>query len=262
MDVAVITGAGSGIGLGTALRFRDLGYAVLGVGRDKGKLDDLERQFEDKDRIATLSLDVTAAGAPALVVDHAMRRWGQLNYLINNAGVGRPTPVDETDDERLDLFLNLMLRAPFRLIRAALPFMKAGASIVNVTSTHGLVGGFRAGPYAAAKGGLHALTLHLAAQYGPLGIRSNCVAPGVTPTPMTEGRYEDTTFQRMNKHMTPYPRYGTVDDVVNLIAFLCAPQSGFVNGQIIAVDGGWSSTKYLSDFARDAEWIAKSKIVQ
>lgn len=257
MDVAVITGAGSGIGLDTALRFRDMGYAVLGVGRDKEKLDALEKQFDNKDQIAILSADVMADETPDRVVDLAVSRWGEIKYLINNAGVGRPTPVDETDDAQLDLFLNLMLRAPFRQIRQALPHMKPGSSIVNITSTFAIIGGLRGGPYSAAKGGLHALTLHMAAQYGPRGIRTNCVAPGVTPTPMTEGRYENEVFWKMNKEMTPYPRYGTVEDIVNMIAFLCTPQSEFVNGQLIAVDGGWSCTKYLSDFGRESEWVAR-----
>lgn len=257
MDVAVITGAGSGIGLETALRFRDMGYAVLGVGRDKAKLDELEKQFPNKDQIAILSADVMADETPDRVVDLAVSRWGEIKYLINNAGVGRPTPVDETDDAQLDLFLNLMLRAPFRQIRQALPHMKPGSSIVNITSTFAIIGGLRGGPYSAAKGGLHALTLHMAAQYGPRGIRANCVAPGVTPTPMTEGRYENEVFWKMNKEMTPYPRYGTVEDIVNMIAFLCTPASEFVNGQLIAVDGGWSSTKYLSDFGRESEWVAR-----
>ena len=76
-------------------------------------------------------------------------------------------------------------------------------------------------------------------------------------TPMTEGRYENEVFWKMNREMTPYPRYGTVEDIVNMIAFLCTPQSEFVNGQLIAVDGGWSCTKYLSDFGRESEWVAR-----
>jgi NAD(P)-dependent dehydrogenase (short-subunit alcohol dehydrogenase family) len=196
-----------------------------------------------------------ADDAPKQIVEAALKLGGEVTYLVNNAGVGRPTPIDETDDERLDLFLNLMLRAPFRLIRESLPHMKSGSGIVNVSSTFAIIGGLRGGPYSAAKGGIHGLSLHMAAQYGPLGIRTNCVAPGVTPTPMTEGRYEDAVFQKMNNHMTPYPRLATVDDVVNTIVFLCTPQAEFLNGQIIAVDGGWSCTKYLSDFGRTSKWV-------
>lgn len=257
MQVAVITGAGSGIGLSLALKFRDMGYAVLGTGRDAGKLAELEKQFDNKDQIATIANDVTSDEGPDQIVDLAVKRWGEITYLINNAGVGRPTPVDESDDAQLDLFLNLMLRAPFRLIRQSLPHMKPGSAIINVTSTFAIIGGLRGGPYSAAKGGMHALSTHMAAQYGPLGIRTNCVAPGVTPTPMTEGRYENEVFIKMNNHMTPYPRLATVDDIVNTIAFLCTPAAEFINGQVIAVDGGWSCTKYLSDFGRESEWVAR-----
>ena len=83
------------------------------------------------------------------------------------------------------------------------------------------------------------------------------VAPGVTVTPMTEGRLQDERFRRMNVEMTPHTRLGTVEDVASTIAFLCSPGGSFINGQTIVVDGGWSSTKYLSDFALTSEWKAR-----
>jgi NAD(P)-dependent dehydrogenase (short-subunit alcohol dehydrogenase family) len=83
------------------------------------------------------------------------------------------------------------------------------------------------------------------------------VAPGVTVTPMTEGRLEDPRFRRVNVEMTPHQRLGTVEDVASTIAFLCSPGGGFINGQTIVVDGGWSSTKYLSDFALTSDWVAR-----
>lgn len=255
MKVAVITGGGSGIGLATAVKLSKMGMAVVGIGRDPAKLADLEQAIADKARVATLAIDVMADDAPCKIVEAAVSRWGKIDFLINNAGVGRPTPVHETDDEKLDYFLDLMLRAPFRLIRETLPHMPQGSGIVNVTSTFALVGGLRGGPYSAAKAGLTGLTLHVACQYGAQGIRANCVAPGVTPTPMTEGRFDDEAFQRMNNHMTPHFRMGTTDDVASTIAFLCTPGASFINGQTIAVDGGWTSTKYLSEFGRTAKWI-------
>jgi NAD(P)-dependent dehydrogenase (short-subunit alcohol dehydrogenase family) len=136
--------------------------------------------------------------------------------------------------------------------------MRDGSGIVNVTSTFAVVGGLRGGAYSAAKGGLTSLTQHIACQYGPQGIRCNAVAPGVTVTPMVEQRLEDERFRKINTEMTPYPRLGRIEDIASTIAFLCSPGASFINGQTIVVDGGWSSTKYLSDFALSAEWVARS----
>jgi NAD(P)-dependent dehydrogenase (short-subunit alcohol dehydrogenase family) len=255
MKTAIITGAGSGIGLATAVRLSEMGIAVLGVGRDSAKLADLTAAIGDRGPVATLAIDITADEAPKRIVEAAVAHWGHVDFLINNAGAGRPKPVDETSDEELDASLGLMLRAPFRLIRETLPHMPQGAAVINVTSTFALVGGLRGGAYSAAKAGLTGLTQHIACHYGAHGVRANCVAPGVTPTPMTEGRYEDAIFQKLNDHMTPHYRLATVDDVAGTIAFLCSPAGEFINGQTIAVDGGWSSTKYLSDFARSSTWV-------
>lgn len=257
MQVAIITGASSGIGFGTAVKMADMGMAILGVGRDESKLAHLAETIKDTDRIATLAVDVTEEQAPKRIVDLAMSRWGRIDFLINNAGIGRPKPLHETDDEMLDFFINLMLRAPFRLSRDVLPHMKPGSAIINVSSTFAVVGGMRGGAYSAAKAGLTGMTSHIACQYGSSGIRCNAVAPGVIPTPMTEGRMQDEKFRRINIEMTPFNRMGTIDDIASTIAFLCSPGGSFINGQVIVVDGGWSSSKYLSDFALTSAWTAR-----
>lgn len=255
MEVAIITGAGSGIGLATAKQLYDMGMAVVGVGRDAGKLAALEREISDPARIATLSVDITAEEAPQAIVALALERFGRIDFLVNNAGIGSPKPLHETDDETLDRFLDIMLRAPFRLARDVIVHMQPGSAIVNVTSTYAVVGGRRGGAYSAAKGGLTALTLHIACDYGAQGIRANCVAPGVTLTDMVKERLNDKGFRRMNVEMTPSPRLGRVEDVASTIAFLCSPGAAYINGQTIVVDGGWSSTKYLSSAALNADWV-------
>jgi NAD(P)-dependent dehydrogenase (short-subunit alcohol dehydrogenase family) len=254
VQVAIITGAGSGIGLATARLLADMGMAIVGVGRDPGKLRTLEEAIGDPARVATLSVDVMDDDAPQRIVALALERFGQIDFLVNNAGVGKPKPLHETDDETLDYFLNLMLRAPFRLARECIGHMKAGSGVVNVTSTFAVIGGLRGGAYSAAKSGLAGLTLHMAAQYGPQGIRSNAVAPGVTLTDMVKDRLEDETFRRVNVETTPFPRLGTVEDIAGTIAFLCSPAGAFINGQQIVVDGGWTSTKYLSPRALTSVW--------
>lgn len=252
MQVAIITGAGSGIGLATARQLFERGMAIVGVGRDEAKLNALARALGDADRLATLPMDIARDEAPETIVNTALERFGRIDFLVNNAGLGSPKPLHETDDDTLDQFLGVMLRAPFRLARDAIVHMQPGSGIVNVTSTFAVVGGRRGGAYSAAKGGLTALTLHMACEYGAQGIRTNCVAPGVTLTDMVAHRLDDTAFRRMNVDMTPAPRLGTVDDVASTIAFLCSPGAEHINGQTIVVDGGWSCTKYLSPEALNA----------
>jgi NAD(P)-dependent dehydrogenase (short-subunit alcohol dehydrogenase family) len=256
MQVAIVTGASSGIGFGCAVKLAELGMAVLATGRDEDKLAEVGKAIGDPERVATLAIDLTADDAPKRIVELAVARWGHIDFLVNNAGVGRPKPLHETDDQSLDYFLGLMLRAPFRLARDVLPHMKPGSAIINITSTYAVVGGLRGGAYSAAKAGLSGLTSHIACQYGAAGIRCNAVAPGVIRTPMTEARLEDEKFRRMNQEMTPHDRMGKVDDIASTVAFLCSPGGSFINGQTIVVDGGWSSTKYLSDFALTSTWTA------
>ena len=252
---AIITGAGSGIGLSTAKMLHDAGFAIVGVGRSADKLADLAGVLGASERVETLAVDITADDGPSRIVESALGRFGRIDALVNNAGLGSPTPLHETDDEKLDQFLDVMLRAPFRICREAIGHMGEGGSVVNVTSTYAMIGGRRGGPYSAAKGGLRSLTEHMAVEYGPRGIRSNCVAPGVTMTDMVRHRFDDEAFQRVNVETTPYPRLAEPEDVANVIAFLCSPGSEMINGQSIVVDGGWTKTKYLSARALCSTWV-------
>jgi NAD(P)-dependent dehydrogenase (short-subunit alcohol dehydrogenase family) len=235
----------------------EAGMCVLGVGRDEGKLAQLVAASSDATRLLTVAVDVTDDAAPQRIVKAALERWGRIDFLINNAGIGSPKPLHETDDATLDQFLDVMLRAPFRLARDVIGHMQPGSAIINVTSTYAVVGGLRGGAYSAAKGGMTALTLHIAAHYGASGIRCNAVAPGVIPTPMTQHRLEDERFRKMNIEMTPSQRMGTVDDIASTVTFLCSDGASFINGQTIVVDGGWSTTKYLSDHALSTEWVKR-----
>jgi NAD(P)-dependent dehydrogenase (short-subunit alcohol dehydrogenase family) len=255
MRVAIITGAGSGIGLATAQILSGNGFAIVGVGRSKDKLAALEAAIGDPDRVLAISADVTDPGAANSIMRQTLDRFGRIDALVNNAGVGSPKPLDETDDETLDSFLDIMLVAPFRLCREVIPHLGEGASVVNVTSTFAHVGGRRGGAYSAAKGGLKSLTEHMACEYGPRGIRSNCVAPGVTMTDMVAHRFSDEAFKRNNVETTPYPRLAQPEDIASVIAFLCLEGSEMVNGQSIVVDGGWTKTKYLSPRVTRTTWV-------
>src|ERR1700749_4262825 len=117
MQVAIVTGATGGIGFGCATRVAETGMAVLGTGRNEERLDELAATIVDPDRVATVAVDLADDDGPGRVVQAAVEKWGRIDFLINNAGVGNPTPLHGTDDETLDYFLNVMLRAAFRLAR-------------------------------------------------------------------------------------------------------------------------------------------------
>jgi len=127
MEVAIITGAGSGIGLATAKQLHGMGMAIVGIGRDPAKLAALEQEIGDPERVATLAVDIAADEAPQAIVNLALQRFGRITFLVNNAGLGSPKPLHETDDATLDHFLGVMLRAPFRLARDVIVHMKTGS---------------------------------------------------------------------------------------------------------------------------------------
>ncbi len=250
--VALITGASGDLGRAIAVHLARRGCNIIGSGRSTEGLARLTSAIEGV-RVATIQQDVTTQEAPFDAIDLARREFGRLDFLINNAGIGKPKAVHETTDEELDEFLNVHLRATFRYCREALGLLGPESAIVNIASTFAVIGGMRGGAYSAAKGGVVGLTRHLAAQYGARGVRSNVVAPGVFHSAMTEYAWKMERFKRMNFEMTPAPRAGTVDDVAGTVAFLCSTEGSFINGQVIAVDGGWSATKYLSDEAVNAQ---------
>jgi meso-butanediol dehydrogenase / (S,S)-butanediol dehydrogenase / diacetyl reductase len=255
--VVLITGASAGIGEAVALRFAKGGFRIVAVARRPEKLKELEEKLAPLTDVRTLAIDVCVRDAAQRAVDLAMSAFGRIDCLVNNAGAGRWAPVHQTDDDMLDEVVETSLKAPFRFCRSALGAMKSGASIINVGSTFGVLGGLDGGAYCAVKAGLIGLTQTLAAQYGANGIRTNLVAPGVIKTDMTRAYWDAAPFQRINQEMTPFHRDGTVEDVANTIHFLASAEGSYINGQTIALDGGWTTTKYLCVDALLAERVAR-----
>jgi 3-oxoacyl-[acyl-carrier protein] reductase len=255
----LVTGASSGIGDAIARRFARGGYRVVAVARRKERLERLASELSTVTEIEIVAVDVTAKDAPDRCINTAMEKFGRLDCLVNNAGSGKWAPVGDTDDAALDEIIDTSLRAPFRFARAALNVMRSGASIINVGSTFGILGGINGGAYCAAKAGLIGLTQAIACDYGAKGIRSNLVAPGVIPTEMTARNWGTEVFRRKNQEMRPLDRDGTVDDVANTIFFLASPEGSYIQAQTIALDGGWTKTKYVSPEALNAERVGQTK---
>lgn len=243
--VVLVTGASAGIGEAIVRRFAAGGFRIVAVARRGALLDQIATSLKETAEVATLAIDVTASGASDAAVKFAIDRFGRLDCLVNNAGSGKWAPVHLTDDEAIDEVTEISLKAPFRFCRAALAVMGPGSSIVNIGSVFGMVGGLDGGIYCAVKAGLIGLTQTLAVQYGAKGIRSNLVAPGVIKTDMTKDYWDAAPFQRINQEMTPFDREGTPEDVANTVYFLASPEGSYINGQSIALDGGWATTKFL-----------------
>jgi len=244
--VVLVTGASAGIGDAIARRFAAGGFRIVAVARRKERLDQLASEICGITDVHTLADDVTAADIPERAIEVAMKQFGRLDCLVNNAGSGRWAPVHETDDGMLNEVIEISLKAPFRFSRAALGVMRPGSSIISVGSVFGMVGGLNGGIYCAVKAALIGLTQTLAAQYGANGIRSNVVAPGVIKTDMTKDYWDAPGFRRINQEMTPFNREGTVQDVANAVHFLASEEGSYINGQTLALDGGWSTTKFLT----------------
>jgi len=255
--VVLVTGASSGIGAGVARRFAAGGFRIVALARRRGRLEALARDLSGVSEVEVVAADVTAKQAAERAVGVAMNVYGRLDCLVNNAGTGTWGRVGETDDDTLDAVIETSLKAPFRFCRAAVSVMRPGSSIINVGSTFGIVGGLRAGAYCAAKAGLIGLTQALAVDYGAKGIRANLVAPGVIKTEMTDGAWDAEWFRRTNREMTPFHRDGTVEDAANLIFFLASAEGGYIQGQTIALDGGWTTTKFLSREALTCERVER-----
>jgi len=252
-EVAIVTGAAGGIGEAIVRKLGEQGIAVVGTGRDAAKLQALANAVSGFMQFSFITADITADDAPKAIVDHALKTFGRVTYLINNAGAGVWAPVHTTSDAMMNEVIDISLKAPFRLCREVLPHMGKGCGIVTIGSTFGIMGGMDGGIYCAVKSALTGLTQTMAAQYGEQGIRANVVAPTVVKTPMTDAAWEYPSFQRINQGLTPFYRDCLPDDVANAVAFLCSDKSEFINGQVMAIDGGWSTTRMINSRFLPAE---------
>ena len=242
MPVVLVTGAAQGIGRAIAERFLKDGFSLVAVDRNREGLRSLEGK-----NVAAAELDVTAPDAPARAIGLAQEKFGRLDCLINNAGIGNSKPVHLTSDEELDRFVAVNFRSHFRFTREALGVMKSGAAIVHVASTFGLMGNPTNSMYCSTKAALVGLTRQMAADYGPKSIRVNAVAPGVIETALVTERLAVPAFRRLMVDTTPFPRIGRPEDVAGAVRFLCSDDAAFVNGHVLVIGGGWSATNYVAE---------------
>jgi NAD(P)-dependent dehydrogenase (short-subunit alcohol dehydrogenase family) len=240
----IVTGATSGIGRATAEAFGREGAAVVLVGRNETALTGAVRGIQDAGgRAEACRADVTAADAPERIVRAAIDAFGGLDVLVNAAGVIVSATLEATTDDIWDAMMAVNLRAPFRLMRAALPqLVERKGSVVNVSSVNGLRSFPGVLAYCSSKAGVDHLTRCAAIELAPKGVRINAVNPGVTVTNlhrrsgMGEAQYD--AFLERSKETHPLGRPGQPEDIAALILFLASDRAGWMTGETIPIDGG------------------------
>lgn len=236
-QLALVTGAGRGIGRGCAEALASAGVQVIAVARSRSDLDSLSGH--PSGLIEGWPYDVCG--------DELLDRIGDLetlNILVNNAGANRPQAFVEVDTESLDYVLDLNVRAAFRVAQACVKVMLSRGTrgtIVNMSSQMGHVGSPNRAVYCMSKHAIEGLTKAMAVELAPQGIRVNSVAPTFIETPMTKSMLEKPGFRDFVLDMIPMHRLGTIEDVVAAVIYLVSPGAGLVTGHSLVVDGGWTA---------------------
>jgi NAD(P)-dependent dehydrogenase (short-subunit alcohol dehydrogenase family) len=237
--VAIITGAGSGMGLETAKLFHAEGAKVV--------LTDISGNEQQvaaslSENAVALTGDISNAGHVAAVVDLALKSYGGIDVLANIAGIsGKMTPLHDTSDETFENLIAINLRGAFLTMKMSLPHMiaRGGGSIVNVASTAALIGTPGLVAYAASKAGVAALTKGAAVEYGKHNIRVNAVCPGVIKTPMYDAGIADNPgVVDYLMSLVPLGRTGFASEIANPLLFFASDASSYITGAILAIDGG------------------------
>lgn len=245
--LAVVTGAASGIGKATTLRFIDDGYHVAALDRSRPGLKRLMRSGAGP-HIHPYPCDLAKTQTLAPLVRRIVEEHGGPRALVNNAGLCLYADITDTSEQMWQRSLNVNLVSASALIRGFVPVMKRvkGAAIVNVSSRNALSSSPGAATYDAAKAGLLALTRTLGVELGKHDIRVNAVLPGFIDTPIHGDLLEDRGFVRNYLKLIPLNRIGKPEDVANIICFLASDQAAFITGQGIVADGGQMSGQNYS----------------
>jgi 3-oxoacyl-[acyl-carrier protein] reductase len=241
-QVAVVTGAGRGIGEAIAKHFAAGGAKVAVVSRTEANSAKVAAEINalSPDSAKPYAVDVADFDAVQKAGDQILADFGRCDILVNNAGITRDTLAMRMSSDDWDVVLQTNLKGAFNFTRAILRAMvkQRSGRIINISSVSGLMGLPGQANYAASKAGLIGMTKSIAREIASRGITVNVVAPGFIETDMTSGLNEEIRKGALSQ--IPVSRFGAVEDIASAVAFLASPHAGYITGQVLAVDGGMS----------------------
>ena len=246
--VAIVTGAGSGIGQASAIRLAEEGATVICADINGETVNTTVKQIIDLGLAGEgYKIDIADSQACTDLVDTTATKYGSIDILVNNAGVNLPGVFHEVTNETIDRTLNVNVKGAMYLTRAALPHMLKSqrGSIVNMSSVNGLVSEPYLSVYSASKGALVMFTRGIALDYAKTGIRCNAICPGWVDTPINHAHAKmlgglDHVYKTIDSFQ-PIGRPGTSREIANVVLFLASDESSFMTGSIVSADGGMTA---------------------
>lgn len=244
--VALVTGAGGGVGRAVSKRLIQEGCKVVLIGRNRDKLAKVATEADGKKSTVIVAADITKEAEVLMALEQTISSFDRVDILVNNAGmINDPVQFHESSEEDWAQLIDTNLVGTFRMTKAALPVMmkSGGGSIVNISSVLGI----RAIPkvpltvYGVTKAGIIMFTKSIAVEYGQYGIRSNCVCPSTIRSSIIEPYLQDENAKKMLESTFPLRKIGEPEDIAGAVAYLCSEDARWVTGSVMMLDGGLSA---------------------
>ena len=244
--VAIVTGAGGGVGKAISKRLSSEGCKVIMLGRDRTKLQKAASEIGNKKNTMTVIADITKEAEVLSAIDQTINSFDKIDILVNNAGIiNDPMPFHEMSEDQWDDLVKTNLFGMFRMTKSVIPIMmkNGGGSIVNISSVLGIrsIPRVPLSVYAVTKAGVIMFTRSIAVEYGQYKIRCNCVAPSTIRSSIIEPYLQDEGAKKLLESTFPLRVIGEPEDISGAVAYLCSDDSKWVTGTVMMVDGGLSA---------------------